>query len=148
VSEVCDLGYYKDCIVPPNCVRLKLVGIKGRRHLVVDSVRAPNIPGWKPLIVIANRKSGNGDGEHILQAFRALLNPAQVLLFSFSLFNVIQLFLQVIDLSEISPECGLEWCHLLPSVTCRILVAGGDGTVGWVLQAIDNLRLKVYFVSR
>ncbi|ELU15181.1 hypothetical protein CAPTEDRAFT_217352, partial [Capitella teleta] len=48
----------------------------------------------------------------------------------------------VIDLSEISPECGLEWCHLLPLVTCRILVAGGDGTVGWVLQAIDNLRLK------
>lgn len=45
------------------------------------------------------------------------------------------------------PECGLEWCHLLPLVTCRVLVAGGDGTVGWVLQAIDNLRLKVYFVS-
>lgn len=77
-SEVCDLGPLRDCIVPPNCVRLKLVGIKGRRHLAVDSVRAPALAGWKPLVVIANRKSGNGDGEQILRSFRALLNPAQV----------------------------------------------------------------------
>lgn len=51
--------------------------------------------------------------------------------------------LQVLDLSDIPPECGLEWCHLLPHVTCRVLVAGGDGTIGWVLQAIDKLKQKV-----
>jgi len=49
----------------------------------------------------------------------------------------------VIDLSEIPPEGGLEWCLLLPCVTWRVLVAGGDGTIGWVLAAIDSLRLKV-----
>jgi len=49
----------------------------------------------------------------------------------------------VIDLSEIPPEGALEWCLLLPHVTWRILVAGGDGTVGWVLSAIDKLKLKV-----
>ena len=77
-SKSCDLGTYKDFIVPPNCVRLKQVGFKGRRHLVVESVKEPTVSNWKPLIVIANRKSGNGDGEMILQAFRRLLNPAQV----------------------------------------------------------------------
>ena len=79
VSKVCDLGPYKDFIVPPNSVRLKLVGFKGRRHLVVQSVKEPAVSNWNPLIVIANRKSGNGDGEMILQAFRGLLNPAQVI---------------------------------------------------------------------
>lgn len=49
---------------------------------------------------------------------------------------------QVIDLSEIPPEGALEWCRLLPHVQWRILVAGGDGTVGWVLSAIDKLKLK------
>ena len=49
----------------------------------------------------------------------------------------------MIDLSEIPPEGALEWCLLLPHVTWRVLVAGGDGTVGWVLSAIDNLKLKV-----
>ena len=76
--ESCDLGQYKQFIVPPSCVKLKQVGFKGRRHLVVESVKEPAVPNWKPLIVIANRKSGNGDGEMILQAFRGLLNPAQV----------------------------------------------------------------------
>ena len=37
----------------------------------------------------------------------------------------------MIDIAEMSPENGLEWCHLLPTTTCQILVAGGDGTIGW-----------------
>lgn len=49
----------------------------------------------------------------------------------------------MIDLADMPPESGLEWCRLLPTVTCQVLVAGGDGTVGWVLQAIDNLQLQV-----
>ena len=78
VVNGCDLGQYKEYIVPPNCVRLKQVGLKGRRHWVVASVMRPVLPKWSPLIVVANRKSGNGDGEHILQEFRRILNPAQV----------------------------------------------------------------------
>lgn len=77
-DKICDLGPHRTCIVPPNCVTLKLVGMKGRRKYVVDSVRHPSITDWSPIIVIANRKSGNGDGDHILQAFRRVLNPAQV----------------------------------------------------------------------
>ena len=51
---------------------------------------------------------------------------------------------QVIDLHDMQPENALEWCHLLPDVVFRVLVCGGDGTVGWVLNAIENLKLKVW----
>ena len=49
----------------------------------------------------------------------------------------------MIDIAEVPPECALEWCRLLPYVQWRILIAGGDGTVGWVLSAIDKLKLEV-----
>ncbi|KAK7502394.1 hypothetical protein BaRGS_00006347, partial [Batillaria attramentaria] len=125
--DVCDLGRYRRLIVPPNCVELTWVGLKGtrQRHLVVKKVRHPDIEHWTPLIVIGNRKSGNNDGELLLRHFRAILNTPQV-----------------IDVHDISPENGLEWCHLLPDVTFRVLVCGGDGTIGWVLNAIENLGLK------
>ena len=54
-------------------------------------------------------------------------------------FNIFQ----VIDLCDMHPENALEWCHLLPDVLFRVLVCGGDGSVGWVLNAIENLKLKV-----
>ena len=50
---------------------------------------------------------------------------------------------QVIDLSETPPESGLEICRLLSAHSCRVLVCGGDGTVGWVLTAIDKCKLPV-----
>lgn len=124
-SEACDFGHYHQIVVPPNCVELKRVGIKGRRHLVVARATRPRIDDWKPLIVLGNRKSGNNDGEKILCSFRGILNPAQV-----------------IDLCDRHPENALEWCHLLPDVVFRVLVCGGDGSVGWVLNAIENLKLK------
>ena len=42
-----------------------------------------------------------------------------------------------------SPENALSWCRLLPTVTFKLLVCGGDGTIGWVLGAIEKLRLEV-----
>ncbi|XP_070182979.1 diacylglycerol kinase epsilon-like [Littorina saxatilis] len=125
--DVCDLGKYRQLIVPPSCVELKWVGLRGtrQRHLVVKQVKHPDIEGWTPLIVIGNRKSGNNDGELVLRHFRSLLNTPQV-----------------IDVDDIPPENGLEWCHLLPDVSFRVLVCGGDGTIGWVLNAIEKLGLK------
>lgn len=125
LGDICDMGRLKDFVVPPNCIQLRMVGWKGRRHLVVSEVRPPDSVTWSPLIVIANRKSGSNDGETILQAFRAILNPAQV-----------------IDLHDLPPESGLEWCNLIPNHTCRIVVAGGDGTIGWVMDTINKLGLK------
>ena len=50
---------------------------------------------------------------------------------------------QVFDLSELPPSKALQLCTLLPPGSVRVLVCGGDGTVGWVLDAIDTMKLKV-----
>lgn len=124
-AGTCTLGPHQASIIPPSCVSLSLDGWRGRRRLVVKEISPPtNIPQWHPLIVMANPKSGGKDGEAILSAFRKLLNPVQVF-----------------DLSELAPECGLEICRLLPQHACRILACGGDGTVGWILAAIDRANL-------
>jgi len=79
----CDLGPYRASIVPPNCVRLRCVGrVRSRRRVVVNSVSEPkdwSLESWRPLIVMANRKSGSGDAESILRDLRGILNPIQVL---------------------------------------------------------------------
>ena len=46
-------------------------------------------------------------------------------------------------MSEIPPETALEFCRLLPDTQCRVLICGGDGTVGWVLDALDKVELPV-----
>ena len=95
-------------------------------RLVVKSITPPSIDHWRPLVVMANPKSGGKDGEFVLSSFRKLLNP-----------------IQVIDLSETLPENGLDICRMLEDLHCRVLVCGGDGTVGWVLSTLDKLQLPV-----
>lgn len=56
-------------------------------------------------------------------------------------------FFQVFDLSELPPSKALQMCTLLPPGSVRVLVCGGDGTVGWVLDAIDTMKLKVRAVA-
>ncbi|XP_069944462.1 diacylglycerol kinase epsilon isoform X1 [Cherax quadricarinatus] len=123
MEEVCDLGELKECIVPPNCVRLKLSRM--RKRLLFKEVLQPEIQNWSPVIVIGNRKSGSNEAESVLSSFRNVLNPAQVS-----------------DLADHPPEEALEWCRLLPSnVECRVVVAGGDGTVGWIFNVIHKMNL-------
>lgn len=78
------------------------------------------------LFYTGNRKSGNNDGDQILSLFRRLLNPSQI-----------------VDLAERDPVAALEWCRLLGTTPCTILVAGGDGTIAWLLNTINKLGLKV-----
>uniref|UniRef100_A0A3Q1JGF5 Diacylglycerol kinase n=1 Tax=Anabas testudineus TaxID=64144 RepID=A0A3Q1JGF5_ANATE len=49
---------------------------------------------------------------------------------------------KVFDLSQLTPHKALQLCTLLPPGKVRVLVCGGDGTVGWVLDAIDAMKLK------
>ena len=99
--------------------------MRPRRQAVVSHVRPPENVDWMPLIVIGNRKSGAGDSALVQSAFRAFLNPGQV-----------------IDVNVVKPDEVLDWVALLPHHTCRILVIGGDGTVAWILNVIEKLDLK------
>ncbi|GLH12650.1 Diacylglycerol kinase eta [Gryllus bimaculatus] len=120
----CDFGSFQSMIIPPNSIvvsRKRSV----RTNFLLRAVNPPPWPVWVPLIVVGNRKSGNNDGDIILSYFRRLLNPAQV-----------------VDLATRSPEAALEWCTLLGERKANVLVAGGDGTIGWVLNTIEKLQLK------
>ncbi|CAG5130011.1 unnamed protein product, partial [Candidula unifasciata] len=74
----------------------------------------------KPLMVFVNVKSGGCQGLNLITSFRKLLNPHQV-------FN----------LENGGPLPGLYVFRNIPYY--KILVCGGDGTVGWVLSCLDNV---------
>ncbi|CAA2975259.1 diacylglycerol kinase 1 [Olea europaea subsp. europaea] len=82
-------------------------------------------PDARPLLVFINKKSGAQRGDSLRHRLNILLNPVQVFELS----------------STQGPEVGLYLFRNVPHF--RILVCGGDGTVGWVLNAID----KQNFVS-
>ncbi|KAA8593113.1 hypothetical protein FQN60_018568 [Etheostoma spectabile] len=75
-----------------------------------------------PLLVFVNSKSGDNQGVKFLRRFKQLLNPAQVF-----------------DLVNGGPHLGLRLFQKFDNF--RILVCGGDGSVGWVLSEIDKLNL-------
>ncbi|XP_071838981.1 diacylglycerol kinase delta-like isoform X3 [Apostichopus japonicus] len=75
-----------------------------------------------PLLVFVNSKSGDNQGVKFLRRFRQLLNPVQVF-----------------DLMNGGPYMGLRLFQNF--TTFRILVCGGDGSIGWVLSHIDKMDL-------
>ncbi|KAL8100347.1 hypothetical protein AgCh_032556 [Apium graveolens] len=74
----------------------------------------------RPLLVFINTKSGAQNGPALKRRLSMLLNPVQVFELS----------------SSHGPEAGLK---LFSNVQYfRVLVCGGDGTVAWVLDAIEK----------
>ncbi|XP_050699036.1 diacylglycerol kinase theta-like isoform X3 [Eriocheir sinensis] len=89
--------------------------------MLLPNVQPQLIPeGVQPLLVFVNVKSGGCQGLELIHSFRKLLNPYQVF-----------------DLDNGGPLPGLYVFRKVKSY--KILVCGGDGTIGWVLQCLDNV---------
>ncbi|TRY85769.1 hypothetical protein DNTS_014580 [Danionella cerebrum] len=145
IEEPCSLGAHAAVIVPPTWiirVRRPQSSLKSSKKKKRTSFKRKSskkgtedtrwkpfivrpIPSqlMKPLLVFVNPKSGGNQGSKIIQTFQWYLNPRQVF-----------------DLSQGGPQEGLEMYRKVHNL--RILACGGDGTVGWILSALDQLQLK------
>uniref|UniRef100_A0A672SP53 Diacylglycerol kinase n=1 Tax=Sinocyclocheilus grahami TaxID=75366 RepID=A0A672SP53_SINGR len=145
IEEPCSLGAHAAVIVPPTWiirVRRPQSSLKSSKKKKRTSFKRKSskkgaeearwkpfivrpIPSQllKPLLVFVNPKSGGNQGAKIIQSFLWCLNPRQVF-----------------DLSQGGPQEGLEMYRKVHNL--RILACGGDGTVGWILSALDQLQLN------
>ncbi|KAL3820973.1 hypothetical protein ACJIZ3_006878 [Penstemon smallii] len=108
--------------------------------LVPDSEKecSPDIVPECPLLVFINSRSGGQLGGDLLITYRSILNKAQVF-----------------DVGEESPDSVLHRVYLnLEKLKnngdefarelekkLKIIVAGGDGTAGWLLGVVSDLKL-------
>ncbi|XP_061920174.1 diacylglycerol kinase alpha-like isoform X2 [Entelurus aequoreus] len=125
--STCDLGPLKDHILPPWAIfadskehDTTLLNMTPDGHIL----QVVAVPDTHPLLVFVNPKSGGNQGEKVLSVFQYLLNPRQVY-----------------NLSDGGPAPGLRFFRNVRDY--RILACGGDGTVGWLLDAIDKADLQV-----
>ncbi|XP_037307300.2 diacylglycerol kinase zeta isoform X1 [Pungitius pungitius] len=146
IEECCSLGAHAAVIIPPTWIirvrrtqtSLKLSKKKKRTSLKCKSSKKGSeiqdgrwkpfllkpLPSqlMKPVLVFVNPKSGGNQGAKIIQSFMWYLNPRQVF-----------------DLTKGGPREGLELYAKVPNL--RVLACGGDGTVGWILSVLDELKL-------
>ena len=142
LDKQCDLGIHKNVILPPSWIVMlpsrkysTVAGKRGRhqqpstrrqssrerRAFVIKPIEGDNEK--VPLIVFVNPRSGGNQGYRILQKCQYILNPRQVF-----------------DLTQGGPRFGLDLYRKVPNL--RVLVCGGDGSVGWVLSEIDHLKMN------
>ena len=100
------------------------------RTRIKEIVNPPKIKNWRPLLVFANRKSGGGLGKLVIDEVSSILHP-----------------LQVHDLSTSPPQETLNILHALPNQQFTVLICGGDGTINWVMAAIDEIFKKAQLYS-
>lgn len=50
--------------------------------------------------------------------------------------------IQIFELSSYGPKEPLNLISKIRSTACRVLVAGGDGTIGWILNEISRRSIQ------
>ncbi|XP_069347880.1 diacylglycerol kinase alpha isoform X4 [Eulemur rufifrons] len=138
VGHECDCGLLRDHILPPSSIYPSVLASGQDRKnsktsqktmddislSTSEALRIDPVANSHPLLVFVNPKSGGKQGQRVLWKFQYILNPRQV-------FNLL----------KDGAEVGLRFFKDVPD--SRILVCGGDGTVGWILETIDKANLPV-----
>lgn len=78
-------------------------------------------PKTQPILVFINTKSGPQVGTTLRDQFSRLLNP-----------------LQVVTLPRHDPMPALRTFATVPRL--RIAIVGGDGTIGWIISCVEDLK--------
>lgn len=92
--------------------------------------------GSLPVMCFVNPTSGGRQGFQLLRILRRMLNPAQVV----NLKEKVSLYEPIDILEWFIREVGTPQPSRL-----RILVAGGDGTAGWIMTMLEQLEAKGVF---
>ncbi|MEQ2194179.1 hypothetical protein XENOCAPTIV_024925, partial [Xenoophorus captivus] len=134
IEECCSLGAHAAVIIPPTwIIRTSLKSSKKKKRTSLKCNKSTKKGAevqdgrWKPFLVkplpSQLMKPLLVFGAKIIQSFMWYLNPRQVF-----------------DLTKGGPREGLEVYSKVPNL--RILACGGDGTVGWILSVLDELKLR------
>ncbi|KAL5548975.1 hypothetical protein UlMin_004206 [Ulmus minor] len=119
----------------PSAGESRLPG-RGDIAVAVDENAGESVPPESPMVVFINARSGGRHGPMLKERLQQLMGEEQVF-----------------DLSDVKPHefvrYGLGCLELLAQLgdSCakecrekmRVMVAGGDGTVGWVLGSLGEL---------
>lgn len=114
----------KRAVHAKNCKDDAVVCTPPLRQLLFSSeLLSRDFPGYTPLLVFVNTKSGGQQGFQVLRRMRRLLTNMQV----------VDMFAE----DPVGPTNALTKFANVPNL--RVLVCGGDGTAGWVLGVMDKI---------
>ncbi|RWW32308.1 hypothetical protein GW17_00003027 [Ensete ventricosum] len=125
----------------------------------VEGEHGEEDPPEAPLVVFVNSRSGKRYGPLLKSRLQELIGEDQVRASSLTIFFFLLFVpsvLMVFDLSATKPsdfvQYGLaflerladlgDYCAKATRENLRVMVAGGDGTVGWVLESLGELYVQ------
>lgn len=99
------------------------VSVPDKNGYIIGDEFLPDSTRFTPLLVFVNSRSGPQQGHLLITQLRRLLNP-----------------IQVWDLANGGPRPVLESFLVLSRL--RILVCGGDGTVSWIINILEEMKVS------